>query len=47
MAVNLKSRVFNSMQKLNEFAASAPNNVTTIVQIVFDTASGKWVLFYT
>jgi hypothetical protein len=47
MAVNLKSRTFDSMQKLNAFAAAVPNNVTTIIQIVFDASSGKWVLFYT
>lgn len=47
MAVNLKSRTFDSMQKLNAFAAAAPNNVTTIIQIVYDATNGKWVLFFT
>lgn len=47
MAVALKSRTFSSMQQLNAFAAAVPNNVTTIIQIVHDASSGKWVLFFT
>jgi hypothetical protein len=44
--VALKVRGFDSYNELAKFAATGANNVTTIHQIVHDTSSGKWVLFY-
>lgn len=47
MAVALKQKAFANGSEAAAFAASAPNNVTTIVSIVFDTSSGKYVMFWT
>lgn len=47
MAVPLKVRNFDSYNDLVKFAATGANNVTTIVEIVHDSSSGKWVLFWT
>jgi len=47
MAVALKQKAFANASEAAAYAASAPNNVTTVVSIVFDTSSGKYVLFYT
>lgn len=47
MAVALKQRAFANASEVAAFAAAAPNNVTAVVSVVFDTSSGKYVLFYT
>lgn len=47
MAVALKQKDFPTAREAAAFAAAAPNNVTTVVAIVFDTSSGKYVLFWT
>ncbi len=47
MAVALKTKMFNSAVDLAAFCALAGNNVTTIVSITFNSASGKFQLFYT
>lgn len=47
MAVALKQRAFANASEAAAYAVNAANNVTTIVSIVFDTSSGKYVLFYT
>jgi hypothetical protein len=47
MAVALKTQQFMSSSELTKFVAAGGNNVTTIVSIVYDTGSGKYVVFYT
>jgi hypothetical protein len=47
MAVALKTNQFNFAHEVAVFASTAGNNVTTIVAIVYDAASGKYVIFYT
>lgn len=47
MAVALKQRSFNNASEVSAFAANVANSVTTIISIVYDTASSKYVLFYT
>jgi hypothetical protein len=47
MAVALKTKAFNTHKELADFAAAGANNVTTIVAIVYDTPSSKYVLFWT
>lgn len=47
MAIQLKYASFNTPREVAEFAASPANGVTAIVSLTFDSASGKWVVFYT
>lgn len=47
MAVALKQQLFNTARELATFAETPANNVTTVVSVVFDAVSGKYVLFYT
>ena len=47
MAIALKTMNFNTAKELTAYTADAGNNVATIVSIVYDAASGKYVLFYT
>jgi hypothetical protein len=45
MAVVLKSRAFNSSNDLTAFCVAAGNNVTTVIEIIYNQ-DGKYVLFY-
>lgn len=47
MAVALKQKYFASALAAANYAAAAPNNVTAIVSIVFDSSSGQFVMFWT
>lgn len=47
MAVALKQKAFANASEVAAFAAAVPNNVTTVISIVFDTSSGKYILFWT
>lgn len=47
MAVALKQKAFNNASEAASFAANPANTVTTVVSIVYDVASAKYVLFYT
>lgn len=47
MAVALKTRVFAQATDVGAFARDVANNVTTIISIIYDTGSGKYVIFYT
>lgn len=46
MAVALKQRAFANASEVCVYAAAAPNLVVTIISLVFDASSGKYVLFY-
>lgn len=41
-----KYKMFSTAHELYEYVTDAAGDVTTVVSIVFDTASGKFVLFY-
>ena len=45
--MNLKSRHFLLHTELCNFVNDAGNSVTAVTAIVFDAASGNFVLFYT
>lgn len=47
MAVALKCKYFKAAAEVTTFCAAAPNNVTTIVEIIYDTTTAQYVLFYT
>lgn len=47
MAVALKTKNFQTPSELAKFCATAGNNVTTVVSITFNAASGTYTLFYT
>lgn len=45
MAVALKSKAFASQVDLTAFAANVANNVTTIIQVIYNQ-DGQYILFY-
>jgi hypothetical protein len=47
MAVALKQQAFANASEVAKFAAAPANNVTAVLSIVFDTSSGKYILFWT
>jgi hypothetical protein len=47
MAVALKTKNFQSPSDLAKYCVTGGNNVTTIVSITFNSASGTYTLFYT
>lgn len=47
MAVALKQQAFPNASDAAKYAANGANNVTTIIAIVFDTSSGKYIMFWT
>lgn len=47
MAVALKCKYFTSAKDVATFAATAGNNVTTVISILWDTTTSRYVLFYT
>lgn len=44
--MTLKTRYFQTANDVTKFCNDGANAVTTIISITFDTASGKFVLFY-
>ena len=44
--MNLKTRYFGNATEVTKFCNDVANAVTTIISITYDTASGKFVLFY-
>ena len=45
--MGLKINLFNTARELTDFVNDPGNSVSAITAIVFDGASGKYVLFYT
>lgn len=47
MAVALKTKSFQTPSELAKFCVTVGNNVTAVVSITFNAASGTYTLFYT